>query len=223
MSFYPHDLHRGDVPIAMAAVVALLFSLLLVPICSAVELAVASCAVDRPALLALDQQQFDQDVSNGGGGWRALAARPGCELAAADLIRDYRKAHPHSADVGLLSWHEGQLRAFAGDSAAAIALMQAAKKPPSQDITGWNPYVDATVAFLEHDRAGFAKAKRALKAVRPSADLPPLQHGMLRMPLPGGQTFEMRWPMNIDVVEGLARCMRRPYRVAYGPDCRPHS
>ncbi|WP_155394139.1 hypothetical protein [Xanthomonas albilineans] len=50
------------------------------------------------------------------------------------------------------------MRAFAGDSAAAIALMQAAQKPPSQDIAGWNPYVDATVAFLVHDRAGFAKA-----------------------------------------------------------------
>ncbi|WP_407071003.1 hypothetical protein [Xanthomonas albilineans] len=208
---------------AMAALVTLMFWLLLVPVGAAAGQVVASCAVDRSTLLALDQQQFDQDVSNGGGGWRALAARPGCELAAADLIRDYRKSHPHSADVGLLYWHEGQLRAFAGDSAAAIALMQTSKKPPSQDVAGWNPYVDATVAFLAHDRAGFAKARRALKAVRPSADLPPLQHGMLHMSLPDGQTFEIRWPLNADVVEGLARCMDRPYSVAYGPDCRPHS
>ena len=32
------------------------------------------------------------------GGWRALSAKAGCELAAADLLRDYRQAH-HSEIV----------------------------------------------------------------------------------------------------------------------------
>jgi|GEM_PF-3021325 len=57
---------------------------------------VSSCAFDRPAMLGLDQAAFDQDLSNGGGGWRAVAAKPGCEEVAADLIRDYRSAHPDS-------------------------------------------------------------------------------------------------------------------------------
>jgi hypothetical protein len=30
----------------------------------------------------------------------------------------------------------------------------------------------------------------------------------------------MRWPPNIDVVEGLVRCVGRPYAEAYGA-CRP--
>ena len=32
--------------------------------------------------------------------------------------------------------------------------------------------------------------------------------------------FEMTWPPNIDVIEGLLRCWDEPYRVAYGQECR---
>ncbi|MBN6110812.1 MULTISPECIES: hypothetical protein [Xanthomonas] len=180
-----------------------------------------ACEIDRPRLLALDQQQFDQDVRDGGGGWRAIAARPGCETAAADLIRDYRKAHPD--DASLLYWHEGQLRAFAGDYPAAMALMQASKKPASQDPAGWNPYVDATMAFLAHDQKGLAAAKKALDAVPPSPDLPPLKDGVIELPMQDGQVIKMRWPPNADVVEGLARCMEKSYAVAYSQECRAGS
>jgi hypothetical protein len=48
-----------------------------------------ACDYDRARLLALDETQFDQYES----GWRALASKPGCDLAAADLLRDYRQAH----------------------------------------------------------------------------------------------------------------------------------
>jgi hypothetical protein len=67
----------------------------------------------------LKEAQFDQDIA---GGWRALANRAGCGLAAAALLRDYRKAHRNGA--GLLVWHEAQLRAFAGQSRQAAALME---------------------------------------------------------------------------------------------------
>src|SRR4051794_36183667 len=60
------------------------FMLMLAPVQAA---ATTGCYDDRAALLALDQKAFDQDLA---GGWRAVAASPGCELAAADLIRDYR-------------------------------------------------------------------------------------------------------------------------------------
>lgn len=181
---------------------------------------VDACKVDRHALLALDQQQFDQDVRNGGGGWRALAARPGCETAAADLIRDYRTAHPGLADTGVLYWHEGQLRAFAGDYTAAMALMRASRKPAQQDPAGWNPYVDATVAFLAHDGRALAAARKALASVPPSPELPPLKDGVIELPMQDGQTLKMRWPPNADVVEGLAQCMDKPYAVAYSSACR---
>jgi hypothetical protein len=180
-----------------------------------------ACEIDRPGLLALDRQQFDQDVRGAGGGWRAVAARPGCETAAADLIRDYRKAHPD--DPSLLYWHEGQLRAFAGDYPAAMALMQASKKPAPQDPTGWNRYVDATMAFLAHDKQGLAAAKQTLDALPPAPDLPPLQDGVIELPMQDGQVIKMRWPPNADVVEGLARCMEKSYVVAYSQECRPGS
>lgn len=68
-----------------------------------------ACRYDRAAVLTLDEQAFDQDMS---GGWRALSDR-GCEASAADLIRDYRAAH--TLERAYLSyWHEGQLRADAG-------------------------------------------------------------------------------------------------------------
>ena len=41
------------------------------------------CKYDEEALLALDENAFDQDLS---GGWRAIASIPGCELAAAELL-----------------------------------------------------------------------------------------------------------------------------------------
>lgn len=36
-----------------------------------------------------------------------------------------------------------------------------------------------------------------------------------------GQKMKMRWPMNIEVVDDLVTCFDRPYRQAYGSDCRP--
>ncbi|MEM1246425.1 MAG: hypothetical protein AAGK22_08635 [Acidobacteriota bacterium] len=32
--------------------------------------------------------------------------------------------------------------------------------------------------------------------------------------------FEMQWPPNLDVVDGLLRCFDRPYAEAYGASCR---
>src|SRR4051812_3171712 len=80
------------------------------------------CAYDRDRLLALEPSAFDQDL---GGGWRKLADDPRCLLAAADLIRDYRNAHAHSSTI--LFWHEGQLRAEAGQIETAIALFAKAR------------------------------------------------------------------------------------------------
>jgi hypothetical protein len=71
--------------------------LLLLLVCSASAAAQSSpCQVDRARVLALDEQQFDQDTS---GGWRMLADQPGCNLAAADLLRDYRHAHANEAGI----------------------------------------------------------------------------------------------------------------------------
>lgn len=49
------------------------------------EISSDNCGHDRARLLSLDENEFDQDMA---GGWRALAATPGCLLIAADLVRD---------------------------------------------------------------------------------------------------------------------------------------
>lgn len=179
--------------------------------------AAPACDVDRARLLALDETQFDQDMA---GGWRALSSRPGCDLAAADLLHDYRQAHRSSA--GLLAWHEAQLRAFAGQSKEAIVLMEGARKPAQADRAGWNLYVDATIAFLRKDRPALERARRALAQVPPPVGegIPPVRDGYMEADFADGQKRRIRWPPNIDVVEGLLHCFDKSYSDAYADACR---
>jgi hypothetical protein len=186
---------------------------LLVPLCAVA----ANCEYDRARLLALGEHEFDQDH---GGGWRKLAAQPGCELVAADLLRDYRQAHRNEA--GILYWHEGQLRAFGGQNEQAVAVMEKSREPASKDAFGWNPYVDATVAFLRRDRPALERAHRALLAVAPPAG-ENVKDGVFEANMADGSKVKMRWPPNIDVVEGLLHCFDRPYRDAYAQACRPQT
>lgn len=178
------------------------------------------CTYDRERLLSLNEEQFDQDMD---GGWRMIAARRGCDLAAADLIRDWRQKHASSA--GLLIWHEGQLRANAGQTQEAIALMAQTRRAPGvPDGGGWNVYVDATLAFLRKDRPALEKARSQLAAIQPPGgkDAPiTVVDGYFDVDLGNGKTHKMRWPPNIDVVEGLIRCFDRPYVEAYGGECQP--
>ena len=162
------------------------------------------CAYDRSQLMALDQHSFDQDMD---GGWRALASKEGCLVAAADLIRDYRETHS-SGFTAILFWHEGQLRAEAGDSSGAIVLFERSRLPA--DVSpGWNEYVDATIAFLKKDRPSFDRARAAL------ADLPKPSNWAR-----DSAGREMAWPPNLEVVDGLASCFTKSYKEAYA-SCRP--
>jgi hypothetical protein len=159
------------------------------------------CAYDRHRLLSLDQNAFDQDLE---GGWRKLANDRGCALVAADLIRDYRELHRGPMEW-LLSWHEGQLRAEAGQTERAITLFQSSHKTKDDS---WNLYVDGTIAFLRHDRAGLQAARDKLAAVPKPADFHPIG--------PDGKPMEMAWPPNLNVLDGLLTCFDRAYDVAYG-------
>jgi hypothetical protein len=201
--------------VTAAAFVFLLFS-------SAVTYAADGCKYDEEVLLALDENAFDQGWSGVGGGWRAIASIPGCELAAADLLAAYQAKHPHSNSI--LAWHEGQMRASAGQYERAIPLLESARKPADQDLAGWNYYVDASVAFLRHDKARLLDARRRLAAVPfpEKSGMPPLKDGIIELPTqPGQPNLKMRWPMNIDVVDGLIACFDKPYSEAYAPSCRP--
>ena len=170
------------------------------------QAAPACPAVDRPRLLALDINAFDQDMT---GGWRPLNTA-GCDVAAADLIRDYAAAHPEldAGRRGLLAWHEGQLRANAGDAAAAIALMKRSRRPAAADAMGWNHYLDGTVAFLSRDRRALDAARAKLAALPRPASYAPVG--------PDGKPRAVRWPPNLDVLDRLRDCWGQGYKAAYG-------
>lgn len=164
--------------------------------------AAQGCQYDRTALMALDQDALDQDMA---GGWRKLEYN-GCAAEAADLIRDWRAAHRAKDQV--LVWHEGQLRANLGQTAAAISLFRQSYKPVKEDQgMGWNLYVDGTIAFLKEDREAFDAAKAKLAALPRPANF--ILEG------PDGKPVLVRWPLNMNVFDRLKRCWGQPYKVAY--------
>jgi hypothetical protein len=164
------------------------------------------CPYDRDRLLSLDQNAFDQDLE---GGWRKLADDPRCWIAAADLLRDYREAHHSTASI--LFWHEGQLRANAGQTDAAITLFEQSRAKEA-DPFGWNFYVDGTIAFLRHDRARLQAARDKLAVLPKPKDFHPIG--------PDGKPFDIKWPPNLNVLDGFLTCFDRPYDQAYGtPQC----
>ena len=182
------------------------------------------CAYDKQAFLAMDENAFDQDLAGGGGGWRAIGNIPGCERDAASLLAAYRAKHPAAHSV--LAWHEGQMRASAGQYRQAIPLLLSTRKPASEDVAGWNHYVDATVAFLRRDKEALRAARERLVTVPypQGAGLPPLKDGYFEVPTqPGQPRMRMRWPPNIEVVDGLAGCFSKPYSEASGLSCRAPS
>jgi len=158
------------------------------------------CQVDRRAMLALGMDAFDQDMQ---GGWRPLAERPGCESAAADLIREYRDFLQDR--IPILYWHEGQLRANLGQNEEAARLMDRTRRASGDERAAWwNPYVDGTIAFLRGDRAALIAARARLAAAPRSADMP----------------ADRAWPPNLAVLDGLITCFGRPYRETFADACR---
>jgi hypothetical protein len=167
--------------------------------------AVDSCAYDRAQMRALDERSFDQDMDSG---WRVLELKPQCRLIAADLIRDYRHRH-HGPMQFMLFWHEGQLRAEAGQTEKAIGLFDHSRRA-AEDVD-WNLYVDGTVAFLKHDRDALQAARDKLAHLPRPAQLKPV--------LVNGQSVAVPWPPNLNVLDGLLKCFDQPYEQAYGPPC----
>jgi hypothetical protein len=180
----------------------LLASLLFAQAVAASPETAPDCEYDRAAMLALDQKSFDQDMT---GGWRPLGYK-GCYLAAADLIRDWRAAKGGTGVI--LQWHEGQMRANAGQTEAAIALFEQSRQPAEQDAAfGWNHYVDGTIAFLRGDRAALEAARAKLAAVPRPANFDPIG--------PDGKPMKVIWPLNLNVLDGFLRCWGRSYTEAY--------
>lgn len=174
------------------------------------------CAYDRATLLALSPAAFDQDLE---GGWRTLSEKPECTATAADLLAAYRRAHWGELTPGELHinfWHEGQLRAGLGQTEAATRLMMAGVNPETPN-SGFSDYALGTIAFLHQDRSGLLAARERLAATPKPADF---DRAAERFKATYG--FDLKWPVNLDVLDGLIACFGRPYNDAYG-DCQPET
>lgn len=172
-----------------------------------------TCAPDAQIMLLQDYGTFGQT----GRGWRAVDRQPGCEAAAADLIarfRDFQRTMLGAPEAQMLRWHEGQVRAGLGQDAAALALFATTHDATPEGV--WNPYVDATIAFLKKDRAALTAARAQLAAVPSPPNFEALAADY--EPRTGRRPV---WPPNLDVVDALITCFDRSYREAYAdPACR---
>jgi hypothetical protein len=176
----------------------------------------AKCVPDADRLLSLKYAAFDQDP---GGGWRSLTAQTGCDGAIADLIARYRKSKgKEPGQAKTLEWHEAQARAMAGQTDRAIKLFQhQAELPGADDPSPYGVadalYRDATIAFLQKDRPALEAARTKLAAVPEPPEFAQVRV-KLNAKFPAART--PRWPMNLDVVDGLIACFDKPYKQAYG-------
>lgn len=175
----------------------------------ATEKDLADCIQDREAFFALDFWTFDQDHELG---HRAVARKPGCALFAADLIRDYHARLRETGqpvtfeyeqqevtisangEVSLLYWHEGQTRAFEGQTPRAIELFRLSLKSEEQNHGAWNEYALASIAFLENDLPELLQQRSEMAA------------------------SEQKNHINLGVVDGLIACFGATYLEAYGSD-----
>lgn len=179
--------------------------------------AAPACAHDRAALLALPADAFDETI---GQGWRIIGDKQGCEAAAADLIGAYRAANAATLVEGRperirsLNWHEGQLRAAAGQIPAAITLLVRGTREP--DDSGDSAYQQATVAYLRKDWPTLLKLRDRIAAMpKPDWFERTAEAARTRgVPVPP-------WPMHLGTVEGLIACFDKPYSEAYSMACRP--
>lgn len=166
-----------------------------------------ACGAHQGKYLNLTFNAFDQTM---GGGWREVADKPGCQKAAADLVAKYRDEVLRQQAAGL-DFHEGQLRARAGETATAIRLFKqnlAFKKSwgdrfPLHDIL----FIEATIAFLEHDRPTL-QAKRDQLAALPKPE------GFDAMAADFERRFpqaSMTWPPNLWNLDAFLACFDKAY------------
>jgi hypothetical protein len=181
---------------------------------AASQLARPECAYDREATLALDVVAFDQTE---GKGWRPLYDAQ-CFIEAAKLLRDWQARHRGDFDptkpldryiLEFLPWHEAQMWAFGDRNDVALPMFESThKKGESSSEVAWNLYVDGTLAFLRRNRPALEAAITELAVV----PRPPNWDNAVGA---DGQPISMRWPQNLDVLQGLLRCWEQPYSVAY--------
>jgi hypothetical protein len=136
------------------------------------------------------------------------------------LIAAYRQAHFAIVNPSALQmsyWHEGQERAFQGRNDLAVTLLLASVQPPKSDVPealfislAWTDYALATVAFLNGDKHSLERARGRLAAVPE-----PASYSAFYQTVPANLKAALKWPPNLNVVDGLIACFGRPYAKAY--------
>lgn len=186
--------------------VGLLLSLLSFSVLAADD---TDCLDRETDYLAMDFMAFDQTMNEG---WRAVANKKHCRAEAADLIHRYATQKDGISDgmLSTLRWHEGQMRAEAGQNKRAVALFEQTYKPVEEDRMGWNYYVAATIAFLEQDKAALLKNREKLAALEKPADM--------EFKDADGNPVDIPWPPNLHVVDRFIACFGNSYSESYG-DC----
>lgn len=160
---------------------------------------------EREVMLNLSFKQFDQQQD---GGWRPLYAKQ-CYVQAAALLQAYMKRHPDTVrQQYMLPFHTGQMFALAGHYGQAIDYMRKGYTDWKSETIDWNAFVDANIAFLEHDRSKLLIQRNRI------SQQPPLSEG------PGVPAWAVGKRMNLDVVDGFLACFDKPYADAYGDKCR---
>jgi hypothetical protein len=144
-------------------------------------------------------EAFDQQP---GQGWRK-PAETGDYTQAAKLIDKYvrrNQARMPAWQVRNLSFHAGQMYAFAGDSKTAIQRFENALMDvePAESPLRWNAYVRATIAFLKGDKAELMACREEMV---------------------GGREGQGTVP-NLNVVDGLIAQFGAPYAQAYSAASR---
>lgn len=180
--------------------------------------------VEQRKLLALSFEDFDQRTDSG---WRPYLDA-GCTQAAAELVEAYIDRYPgRAAAHPVLHFHAGQVRAFLGETASAVAHMRRAVAANDAAERGhgadWSHYVAATIAFLEKDKAALEAARDSLsgdgdpqrKTAAPSdagnsrwAPPPPPPVRDRRRGTPPSRFLPQ--------AEGMLACFGEPYAAAYG-------
>lgn len=163
------------------------------------------CTYDKEKMLELSPRAFDQNYDEG---WLSLVKNGDCLKPAADLIHLYytKNKVPEGA-MRTLVWHEGQLRAEVGQYQRAIELMEQAEKPAQKDISGWNHYVAATIAFLQSDMEKLRIHREKLAAVPKPENFNPKDAD--------GNPIEIDWPPNLVIVDKFISCFGQTYAEVY--------
>lgn len=163
---------------------------------------------------SLDEPAFDQGLSEGGGECRAIGIRPGCERAAIELLAACRAGRSGASSIP-----PGTTDGCAAPqaSASAIARFEMGRKPMEQDPLGWNPCVDAGIAFPRRGRAVLLR-----RAGTSGRDRRPNQGGHTsfegrgsgRAGSAGQSPIRMPWSPTLDGVDGLVACVGKRRLVA---------